>query len=433
MYQAYKFRLYPTAEQQQYFAGAFGCSRWFWNYSLNMSQETYKASGKGLSRGAIQGLLPQLKIEYPWLKKGAYSQSLQVVALNLSVAYQNFFEKKAGFPSFKSKHGRQSVSYPQNVKVGEKFIKLPIIGEVNCKVHRTFEGTVKTVTVSKNPDGKYFASILVDDGIPSVETTTEGKAIGLDVGLIDFCVTSDGSKYKNPRHLQKHSKNLKRKQQKLSRKQRCASPKGEALPTVGFPTGRVTRPVDHEGATRQKGSSTRNKARRLVAKVHSKIKRVREDFLHKLSRKIVNENQVIAVEDLNVKGMVRNHCLAKSISDAGWGMFGTMLKYKTEKDGKTYIEVDRFFPSSKTCNSCLHKVSEMPLDVRHWDCPKCKSRNERDVNAAKNIRDEALRIIALGTSASANGRSVSRGGKISVLSDAVPVEVGSYPLSVSGG
>jgi putative transposase len=412
MYQAYKFRLYPTAEQQQYFAGAFGCSRWFWNHSLNLCQETYKATGKGLSRGAIQGLLPQLKIEYPWLKKGAYSQSLQVVALNLSVAYQNFFEKKAGFPSFKSKHGRQSVSYPQNVKVGEKSIKLPIVGEVNCKVHRTFDGTVKTVTVSRNPDGKYFASILVDDGILSTDVTTEGKAIGLDVGLIDFCVTSDGSKYKNPRHLKKHIKNLKRKQQKLSRKQRCAP--------VGSP--------DHGSATRQKGSNTRNKARRLVAKVHSKIKRVREDFLHKLSRKIVNKNQVIAVEDLNVKGMVRNHCLAKAISDAGWGMFGTMLKYKAEKDGKTYIEVDRFFPSSKTCNNCLHKVSEMPLDVRHWDCPKCKSRNDRDVNAAKNIRDEALRFLALGTSAAASGGNVSRGGKISVLSDAVPLEAGS-PLS----
>ncbi len=354
MYQAYKFRLYPTTEQQQYFAGAFGCSRWFWNYSLNLCQETYKATGKGLSRGAIQGLLPQLKSEYPWLKKGAYSPSLQVVALNLSVAYQNFFEKKAGFPSFKSKHGRQSVSYPQNVKVGEKSIKLPIIGEVNCKIHRTFDGTVKTVTVSKNPDGKYFASILVDDGIPSVETTQKGKAIGLDVGLIDFCVTSDGSKYVNPQHLKRHSRNLKRKQQKLSRQ--------------------------------QKGSNTRHKARRLVAKVPSRIKRVREDFLHKLSRKIVNENQVIAVENLNVKGMVHNHCIAKSISDAGWGMFGTMLKYKAEKEGKIYVEVDRFFPSSKTCNNCLHKVSEMSLDVRHWDCPSCKSRNDRDVNAAKNIR-----------------------------------------------
>jgi putative transposase len=396
MYRAYKFRLYPTPEQQQYFAGAFGCARWFWNYSLNLCQETYKATGKGLSRGAIQGLLPALKQEYSWLKKGAYSQSLQVVALNLSVAYQNFFEKKAGFPRFKSKHGRQSVSYPQNVKVDEKSIKLPIIGEVPCKIHRAFDGDIKTVTVSKNPDGKYYASLLVDDGNGEIDNSTEGNAIGLDFGLLDFCVTSDGSKYKNPRHLKKHGKNLKRKQQKLSRK--------------------------------QKGSNTRSKARRLVAKVHSKIRRVREDFLHKLSRKIVNENQVIAVEDLNVKGMVRNHCLAKAISDAGWGTFGTMLKYKAEKDGKTYIEVDRFFPSSKTCNNCLHKVSDMPLDVRQWNCPKCKSRNDRDVNAAKNIRDEALRFLALGTSAAASGGNVSRGGKISVLSDAVPLETGS-PLS----
>ena len=400
MYQAHKLRIYPTTEQQIYFAGAFGCCRWFWNYSLNLCQETYQNTGKGLTRGAIQGLLPHLKKEYPWLSN-AYSQCLQVVALNLSTAYKNFFDKRAGYPSFKSKHGRQSISYPQNVKVGEKSIKLPIIGEVKAKVHRTFEGVVKTVTISKNSDGKYYASILVDDEKSNMDTSADGKAIGLDVGLIDFCVTSDGSKYKNPRHLKKHELNLKRKQQKLSRK--------------------------------PSGSKTRFKARRLVAKIHSKIKRVREDFLHKLSRKIVDENQVIAVEDLHVKGMVRNHCLAKAISDAGWGMFGTMLKYKAEKDGKTYIEVDRFFPSSKTCNSCLNKISEMPLNVRHWDCPKCKSRNDRDVNAAKNIRDEALRFLALGTSAAASGGNVSRGGKISVLSDAVPLESGSYPLSASGG
>ncbi len=217
-----------------------------------------------------------------------------------------------------------------------------------------------------------------------------------------------------------HSRNLRRKQQKLSRK--------------------------------QKGSSTRDKAKRLVARVHSKIKRVREDFLHKLSRKIVDKNQVIAVENLNVKGMVRNHCLAKAISDAGWGMFGTMLQYKAEKLGKIYIEIDRFFPSSKTCNNCLHKVSEMPLNVRHWDCPKCHGRNDRDINAAKNIRDEALRFLrldvrrfpphisetkqALGTSAAASGGNVSQPGKISVLSDAIPLEAGSPPHTgtpVEGG
>jgi putative transposase len=400
MHQAYKFRIYPTAEQQTYFTGAFGCCRWFWNYSLNLCQQTYKDTGKGLSRSAIQGLLPSLKKEYPWLTN-AYSQSLQVVALNLSTAYKNFFDKRCGFPSFKSKHGRQSISYPQNVKVGDSSIKLPIIGEVHCVIHRTLDGTVKTATISKNTDGKYYASILVDDGLETPQSDANGKVIGLDVGLIDFAVTSDGSKYTNPKHLKKHSRNLKRKQQKLSRK--------------------------------QKGSNTRHKAKKLVARVHSRIKRVREDFLHKLSRKIVDENQVIAVENLNVKGMVGNHCLAKAISDAGWGMFGTMLKYKAEKLGKIYLEIDRFFPSSKTCNNCLHKVSEMPLKVRHWDCPKCHSRNDRDINAAKNIRDEALRIIALGTSASASGGNVSRGGKASVLSDAVPREAGSYPLSVSGG
>ena len=185
-------------------------------------------------------------------------------------------------------------------------------------------------------------------------------------------MTSDGSKFDNPRHLAKHQQNLKRKQQKLSRK--------------------------------QKGSNTRDKARRLVAKVHSKISRCREDFLHKLSRKIVNENQVIAVENLNVKGMVKNHKLAKAISDCGWGMFCTMVKYKAENEGKTYIEVDRFFPSSKTCHVCLNQVESLPLD----------------------IRNEALRIISLGTSETANGGNVRRlGGKISCLLDATPNEIGS--------
>jgi putative transposase len=391
MFKAYKFRIYPNAQQQLYFAGAFGCCRWFWNYSLNLCQVTYKETGKGLSRSAIQGMLPALKKEYPWLKEGAYSQSLQVVVLNLTNAFKNFFEQRGGFPSFKSKHDRQSVSYPQNVKVLDGSIKFPIIGEIKAKIHRKYDGTIKTVTVSQNRDGSYFASVLVDDGIATPEATTEGNAIGLDVGLTDFLVTSNGSKYKHPKATAKHAKNLKRKQQKLSRK--------------------------------VKGSNRRNKARKLVAKVNSKIRRVREDFLHKLSRKIVNENQVIVVEDLNIKGMVRNHCLAKAISDAGWGMFATMLKYKAEMLGKIYLEIGRFFPSSKTCNHCLFKVSEMNLKIREWKCPKCEAVNDRDINAALNIRDEGLRFLALGISASANGRNVSQPGRISVLSDAIPVEI----------
>jgi len=392
MYKAYKYRIYPTSEQETLLAKSFGCARWFWNYALNLCQETYKATGKGLNRGYIQGLLPALKKEYEWLKE-PYSQCLQVVALNLSTAYKNFFDKRATLPKFKSKHGRQSISYPQNVKFDGDKINLPKIGLVHCQRHRDFEGAIKTVTVSRNPDGKHFVSVLVDDGKANPELVPMDKAVGIDVGLTHFAITSDGSKFDNPKFFVKHQRNLKRKQQKLSKK--------------------------------KIGSRNRNKARLKVAKVHSKIARCREDFLHKLSRKIVNENQVIAVENLNVKGMVRNHNLAKAISDVGWGMFCTMLKYKAEGDGKQYIEIDRWFPSSKTCHVCLSRVDNLSLDIRAWTCKHCGTNHDRDVNAAINIRNEALRIISLGTSESACGGDVSRSGKTSVLLDAIPVESGS--------
>ena len=401
MFRAYKYRIYANIEQQAALAKSFGCCRWFWNYSLNLCQETYQKTGKWLSRSKIQGLLPHLKKEYPWLKEDVYSQCLQVVALNLSTAYKNFFQKrasnyllaKARHPRFKSKYGKQSISYPQNAKFEGDYLKLPKIGLVYCVRHRDFEGTVKTITVSKNPDGKYYASVLIDDGKENPQQSAEGKAIGIDLGLTHFAITSDGSKYGNPRHLKKHERNLKRKQKKLSRK--------------------------------QKGSQNRNKARIKVAKVHSKISRCPEDFLHKLSRKIVNENQVIVVENLAVKNMVKNHKLAKAISDCGWGMFGTMLNYKAEREGKVYLEIDRFFPSSKTCHVCLNQVGSLPLDVRTWTCEYCKTVHDRDVNAAICIQDEGLRILALGTSATALGGEVSQPGKTSVLSDALPDEEGS--------
>lgn len=392
MYKAYKFRIYPTNEQQIALAKAFGCCRWFWNYSLNLCQETYLTTGKGLSRGAIQGLLPSLKKEYSWLTD-AYSQCLQYVALNLSTAYKNFFEKRTGFPRFKSKHGKQSISYPSNVKLDGDYLKIPgKVGLIYCKQDRKFDGQIKTVTVSLNPDGKYYASVLVDDGRELAQLSTEGKAIGIDLGLTHFCITSNGSKFDNPRHTTKYARNLKKKQQSLARK--------------------------------QKSSKNRYKAKSKVSKVHSKIRRVREDFLHKLSRKIVNENQVIAVENLNVKGMVRNHNLAKAISDCGWGQFCTMLKYKSEWSGKTYIEVDRFFASSKTCSVCLNRVDSLSLDIRDWTCSQCNTHHDRDVNAAINIRNEALRILDLGTRSTANGGNVRQPGKTSVLLDAVPCEVG---------
>jgi len=250
------------------------------------------------------------------------------------------------------------------------------IGLVHCRIHKSFDGAIKTVTVSRNPDGKYFVSVLVDDGKANPESVAVSKAVGIDVGLTHFAITSDGSKFDNPRYFVKRQRNLNHKQQKLSRK--------------------------------KKGSQNRKKARLAVAKVHSKIAQCREDFLHKLSRKIVNENQVIAVENLNLKGMVRNHNLAKAISDVGWGMFCTMLKYKAQSEGKTYVEIDRFFPSSKTCHVCLNRVDNLTLDVRAWTCKHCGTHHDRDVNAAINIRNEALRILALGTSANACGGDVSR-------------------------
>ncbi|PPT08687.1 Mobile element protein [Geitlerinema sp. FC II] len=393
MFKAYKYRIYPTHEQQATLAKSFGCCRWYWNYALNLCQETYRTTGKGLSRGYLQGLLPALKKEYPWLKEDVYSQCLQVVALNLSTAYRNFFEKRAKLPRFKSKHGRQSISYPQNVKFEGTYIKLPKVGLVPCRQHRSFEGKIKTVTLSQNPDGKYYASVLVENKKEPPLLSTEGKAIGIDLGLTDFAITSEGSKYNSPKHFDKHARNLKRKQQKHARK--------------------------------KKGSKNRNKSRVKVAKIHAKISRCREDFLHKLSRKIVNENQVIVVENLNVKGMVCNHKLAKAISDVGWGMFGTMLKYKAESEGKVYLEVDRFFPSSKTCHVCLNQIDSLSLEVRSWTCQHCQTRHDRDINAAINIKNEGLRILELGTRSTALGGDVRRGGRTSVLSSAVPSEEGS--------
>jgi putative transposase len=380
MLKTVKVRLYPTPEQEHLLAKAMGSVRWFWNYSLNLTQETYKKTGKGLSRGQIQALLPVLKKqeETEWLTE-TYSQCLQVVALNLSNSFINFFERRAQFPNFKSKHGKQSLSYPQNVKIEGDYLKFPKLGLICAVFHREIKGTLKTVTITKNPCGQYYASVLFEDGTKKPIQSTEGKTVGLDLGLTDFAVTSDGSKFTNPRWLKKHERNLKIKQQRLSR--------------------------------RTKGSKNRNKARVAVAKVHNKIARCREDFLHKLSRKIVNENQVICVENLNVKGMVKNPNLSKAISQVGWGMFTTMLKYKAENEGKVYLEVNRFFASSKTCNNCLYQVSSLPLDIRHWECPNCGTPHDRDINAARNIRDEGLRIISSGTGDKAYCPDVRPSGK----------------------
>jgi putative transposase len=397
MLRAVKVRIYPTTEQQAHLAQAFGCARWVWNQSLAVMSQTYKETGKGISALTMKKMIPVWKIEHEWLKE-CYSQCLQSSVLNLSQAFINFFDGRAGYPTFKSRHSRQSLQYPQKVEVkGNTAIKFPgKLGTVAAKIHRDIVGKLKTVTVSRLTDGRYYASLLLDDGIEQPPPTSDGKAIGIDLGLTDFAVTSDGSKYQNPRYLKKHERNLKRKQRKLSRK-------------------------------KDKTTNKRRQAKLALAKVHSKISRVREDFLHKLSRKIVNENQVIVVEDLAVKNMVKNHNLAKAISDVGWGTFCTMLKYKAEQEGKVYMEVDRFFPSSHLCSNTLLKVDKMDLSVRMFDCPHCGQKHDRDINAAINIRNEGLRILALGTSATALGGSVrpKRYGRKSTTVAATPGEEGS--------
>ena len=383
MYQSIKARIYPTDEQTKKMNQFFGCARWWWNRALNETTTTYAETGKGLSREGLNALLPALKKEFVWLGE-CHSQVLQSVTLNLSKAFINFFEKRAKYPNFKSKHGKQSIQYPQGTKFVDNLIYLPKLGWVKINLHRPFEGELQTVTISKNPSGQYFAAILTEQEGEYPTPNTEGTAIGIDLGMTDFAITSTGSKYPNPRHIKKHESNLKRKQRKLSRK--------------------------------VKGSNGRNKARKLAARVHQRISNSRQDFLHKLSHKLVNENQVIVAEDLAVKNMVKNHCLAKAISDCGWSSFVGMLNYKCERSGKIFVKVDRFFPSSKTCSNCYHRVSSLPLDVRQWTCPICGTNHDRDVNAAQNLKAEGLRILSLGTSETADGGNVrpSRGRKTSV-------------------
>lgn len=379
-----KVRLYPTNEQKTILAQDFGSARWWWNYALNASVEHYKETNKGLTQVALNKLLPPLKKaeETSWLKN-TYSQIFQAATLNLTTAYKNFFDGRAKFPRFKSRKDKQSIQYPQNVRVLESSLFFPgRLGDVKASVHRMYSGVIKTVTVSKNPSGKYFASVLIETEGEPKEISTDGNVAGIDLGLKTFAVISNGETIQNidnPRHIAKHQRNLKRKQQSFARK--------------------------------KQGSKSREKAKKTVAKVYERVTNSRNDFLHKLSRRVVNENQVVGVEKLNTKGMVRNRKLAKHISDAAWGTFVNFLDYKLKADGKRLVEVSRWFPSSKLCSCCGHVMDSMPLKVREWQCPVCGKNHDRDANAAENIRVEAIRIIEVerlngGNPVSASGGDV---------------------------
>lgn len=337
-----------------------------WNYYLDKTNTQYEETGKGMTYCQMAKDLTQLKklSDYEWLQE-ATAATLQQTLKNLESAFKNFFAKRARFPKFKSKHKKQSIRYPESCSVKNNGVKLPKLGLVKAKVSKAINGKIKSVTVSKTSTDKYFASILFEtDDLSKVKKL---KISGIDLGLTSLVTVFDGeTAYKiDPiKPTRKYAKRLRRRQQTLSR--------------------------------RVKGSNNRKKAIKRVARIHEKISNTRQDFLHKLSRKLVDENQVIVAENLCIKGLARTR-LAKSIHDTGFGMLLNFLGYKLEREGGFLIEVDRFYPSTKTCSCCGFKNDLINLSVRDWVCPNCQTHHDRDENAARNLRAEGLRIMSTNT------------------------------------
>ena len=371
---AYKFRIYPTEEQEIFFAKTFGCVRKVYNLMLDDRKKAYEEVKNNPSKKMTFPTPAKYKEEFPFLKE-VDSLALANAQLHLDKAYKNFFRNKSvGFPRFKSKKNPVQ-SYTTNNQKGtvalidSKFIKIPKLKSlVRIKLHRQPKGMIKSATVSRHSSGKYYISLLCKEEISELPKTN--SAIGIDLGITDFAILSDGQKIDNNRFTSKMEKKLKREQRKLSKRALLAKNKGIPL------------------------SEAKNyqKQKRKVARLHEKVMNQRTDFLNKLSTEIIKNHDIICIEDLNVKGMLRNHKLARSISDVSWSSFVAKLQYKADWYGREIIKVDTWFPSSQICSECGHKDGKKSLDIREWTCPICHTHHDRDINASINILTEGLRI-----------------------------------------
>ena len=369
MLRAYKYRIYPTDEQKVLFAKTFGCCRFVYNWALNMKITAYKERKETLGNVYLTNLMKkELKAEHEWLTE-VNSQSLQSALRNLDTAYTNFFRntKAVGSPRYKSRKDRQSFLCPQHCRVdfSKNTITIPKAKDIPAVLHRKFRGIVKTVTISMTSSGRYFASVLVDTDIQEKPKSAvkNDTTIGIDLGIKTLAVCSDGRTFDNPKNLRKSLNRLALLQKRLSR--------------------------------RQKGSSNRNKARIKVARLQERISNQRKDTLHKITYTLTHDSQVrtICMEDLHVKGMIRNHHLAQSVADASFGMFLTMLEYKCKWYGVNFVKIDRFAPSSKTCGKCGYVYKGLKLSDRSWTCPNCGMVHDRDYNAACNIKEFGLKAL----------------------------------------